>query len=203
MYAVCGVILFCVAAISCLGMENQYTINSDGSGRLVFQYRISQMFNNMGGEGEEESAQEAPLPLAKEELESSLKKVKGIKVISVDRWEDESDIYLKGEIEFDSVATLNKSDLFDDMPVSLERGNGVTTFVQLLAEEKEPVDPEAMELYQGFFEGYELAFSVTAPKKIISTSLGQISADGRTVTYRIPMFEYMQNIKRQELRVSW
>lgn len=187
---------------SCLGMENEYAINSNGSGRLVFQYRISQMFKAMG-EDDSVDAEELPLPVSKEEIEQKFGDVSGITVISVDQWEDEKDIYFKGVVEFDSVASLNSCDMFGEMPVELLREAGTTTFVQVISEGNEPVDAEALEMYRGFFEGYELVFSVTAPKKISAITMGEISADGRTATYRISMVDYIQTLDPLEFRVSW
>lgn len=194
-----------VFLFSCLGMENQYSINSNGSGRLVFQYRVSQMFKSTAEE-DAEGAEQPPLPITKEEVEKKFSSVKGLKVISISQWEDESDIYVTGEVEFVSVNALNSCSLFEDMPVAMVQAAGKTTFVQEIAQEKEAFteeDREALDLYSSFFEGYELVFSVSAPKKIISVNRGEISADGRSMTYRISMVDYIQLTEKTELRVTW
>jgi hypothetical protein len=195
--------ILCILFISCLGIENTYTINDNGSGRMVFQYRISQMFKSLGKQEAQEEKKDVPFPITKAELEKSISKVEGLKVVSVTQWEDESDVYIKGEIEFVNIETLNKSEMLSGMPISFSRDGEMTTFAQVIMEKRDPVDEESLKSYESMFEGYMIILQVNAPRTIISANLGEISPDGRSVTYKISMADFMKMTARTELRVIW
>jgi hypothetical protein len=191
--------------VSCLGVESGITLNDNGSGKLAFQYRISKMFTSLEKNEAEADRPELPLPVSKQDLEQSLAKVKGVTLTGAEQTETDTDIVLKGEIRFDSVAALNKSGLFDDMPVVLSKEGGQTVFTQLIADAREPLDQETLDAYRQFFDGYEIVLKVTAPKAIVSPAPehGEFSADKRTLTYRISLMDWMRLSEKTVLRVAW
>ena len=84
------IIIFTIAFIlaSCMGAESKIKIQNNGSGKIFFSYRISQMLLEMGNsldETEDESLDEStenpeeegdsnvPLPITKEDFEESVK----------------------------------------------------------------------------------------------------------------------------------
>ncbi len=197
------VMVMLIAFASCLGVDNDFSINDNGSGRLVFQYRISQMFKNLDKTEGDAELKNAPLPVTEAEVRQALSKIDGVSVASVRQWEDDTDIWVKGELNFRTVAALNQSDLFDDMPVSLVKEGERTVFSQILCEKREPLDKESLAAYQGLFEGYAITISLHAPRPISSANRGQLSADKRSLTYTISLSDFMRLAERTELRISW
>ena len=99
------IIIFAIVVLllsSCIGFDSKMKFNNDGSGNLVFKYRVSQMFKSMGQKDAEggESETQAPFPISKEKVEESLKGIKGLKVNSVKEWEDEQDVYVEVDLDF-------------------------------------------------------------------------------------------------------
>jgi hypothetical protein len=196
-------LLSAVMLFSCLGIENTYTINENGGGRLAFQYRVSQMFRNLDKTEGDAAVKNAPLPISEADLRQSFSKIDGVTVLAVKQWEDETDIYVKGEIEFKTVAALNKSEALGDMPVSLVKEGAVTTFIQVLCEKREPLDAATLEAYRGLFEGYAMTFRINAPRPIVAANHGELSADKRTLTYTISLIDFVRITEKTEWRVSY
>jgi len=189
--------------VSCLGIEDTFTINDNGSGRLVFEYKISQVFKNLDKTEGDAAIKEAPLPLTEADVRKALAKNDGVTVVSVRQWEDDTDIHVQGEVAFKTVAALNRSDLFEMMPVSLTKENGKTVFTQVISEQREPLDQKDLDAYEGLIDGYQITVTVKAPRAITAASLGVVSPDKRSVTYTLSLADYMKLSEKTELRVSW
>jgi len=58
-------------------------------------------------------------------------------------------------------------------------------------------------MFKSLMEGYSLVYSVTAPQKILSHTLGEVSNDGKTVTYAIKMADYVDLKAPLTFRVVW
>ncbi len=58
-------------------------------------------------------------------------------------------------------------------------------------------------MFKNMMEGYSLEYSVTAPRKILSHTLGEISNDGRTVTYSIKMADFVDLKAPLTFQVVW
>lgn len=200
-------ILLCVLItsllISCIGMESNIRLNSNGSGILIFKYRLSLIFLNMGKTDEESITTEAPLPTSEENFKKSLEGVDGLRLKSIQQEETERDLIITAEIEFDSVDALAQSSMFDDRPISLVKEGQNYIFTQLITNGSETLDENNMEMLEAMFQGYELSFSITAPKRIKTSNIGDISADRRTVTYSLSISELIKIKEKTELIVKW
>ena len=190
---------------SCLGVEASITLNDNGSGRAAFHYRVSKMFarlpSNHGGTDRPHLA----LPAARGDLERTIARAKGVSLSGVEQTETDADVELKGDIRFDSVAALNSSGLFDEMPIALTREGDRTVFTLLVSDQRAPLDQTAVEAYRALFAGYDLVFKITAPREIVSPLLlhATLSTDKKTLTYAISLFDYMQLSEKTEVRVGW
>lgn len=58
-------------------------------------------------------------------------------------------------------------------------------------------------MMKSMMDGYSLVYSVTAPRPIISHTLGELSNGGRTVTYRIKMADYVDLKEPLTFTVVW
>jgi hypothetical protein len=196
---------------------------------LKVEYRISKSLADLGKEG----TSQVPLPLNEQDLRQSVEQAKGLKLISVSRREDEKDIFIAAEIGFDRIESVAQVEGFSDMPMSLERSGNSTVFRQLVSagRESQPEasaapaaaaapgaaagappaagaadgdsDKELAAMFAGLFEGYELVFVVTAPQAIKGNSAGELSADRKTVTYRLPLAKMMEMTQETSLTVNW
>jgi hypothetical protein len=214
---------------SCIGVESRVTFHNDGSGVLKIEYRIAKSLTDLGKEG----ASQIPLPVGEEELRKALSDAKGVKLMGTSRREDEKDVYIAAEVSFNRIESLAEVEAFKDMPMSLERSGSDFVFRQVIsgaaapqgadaAEAQAPAagaaaataeagaqaapaesDKELAAMFSTLLEGYELIFSVNAPRPIKSSSAGEISADRRTVTYRLPVEKVMDLPPETAFTVTW
>jgi hypothetical protein len=58
-------------------------------------------------------------------------------------------------------------------------------------------------MIKGLMAGYSIKYAVTAPTTIVSHTIGEVSPDGKTVTYSIPMSDYMDLKEPIQFEVKW
>jgi hypothetical protein len=58
-------------------------------------------------------------------------------------------------------------------------------------------------MIETFFEGYDLSYRVTAPAVIVRYSLGELSEDKRSVSYKTTVAELLKSGEKQVLEVAW
>ena len=64
-------------------------------------------------------------------------------------------------------------------------------------------DKELSQMFAEMFAGYELAFSVSAPRPIKSHSAGELSADRKSVTWRLPLERVVELPEGTVFTVAW
>jgi hypothetical protein len=195
---ICAVLLF----FGCIGIETTMNINANGSGMIFIQYKVSQLLVNMG-RTETEAEKQVPLPLAEEDFRQAVMKAPGLTLHSFHQEETEADVIIRAEIGFDSVGSLNNSEIFADMPISFTKRGNSYVFSQLLTEGSEEMTEEQKQAMEDFFQGYELAFAITVPRKIIDYNRGELSQDKHTLTYRITMMQLLEFKQKTVLTLTW
>jgi hypothetical protein len=190
---------------SCLGIDAGLVLNDNGSGKLAFQYRLAKVFVGPADHASDTGAPGIPLPASRQDLEKTLARVKGVALTAIEQTETDADIVLKGEIRFDTIAALNKSGLFDEMPVSLGRTGAQTVFTQVISGPREPLDKQTLETYRKLWDGYEMVFRFIVPRPIASAAPARstLSDDKRTLTYKISLTDYMQLTDKTIVEITW
>jgi hypothetical protein len=56
---------------------------------------------------------------------------------------------------------------------------------------------------EAFFEGYDLSYRIMAPVQIKRHSLGELSADKRSVSYRTTVADLLKSGEKKVLEVAW
>jgi hypothetical protein len=197
---------------ACIGIESNVTFKNDGSGVFKMEYRIAKSIASLG----KEAAGQLPLPVNEDELRQAIEGAKGLNLVGVSRREDDTDIFVAAEIGFDRVESLSSVDAFGDMPMSLERAGNDFVFRQVISpgkpagtegaaatEGSSEADKEMAGMLGALFEGYELVFVVTAPRPIKNNSAGDLAADRKSVTYRLPLTRLMELAQETTLTVTW
>ncbi|MBN1797840.1 MAG: hypothetical protein JW822_04660 [Spirochaetales bacterium] len=194
----CTLLLFS----GCIGIESSMKINENGSGTVLLKYKVSQLLVSMG-QTETEGEKQVPLPLTEEDFRQTIEKAPGLTLLSINQEETESDVLIRAEIAFTDMESLSKSEVFADMPISFRNNGNNYIFSQLLTEGSEEMTEEQRQAMEDFFQGYELAFIITAPRKIVNYNRGELSQDQRTLTYNITMLQLLELTERTELTLSW
>jgi hypothetical protein len=197
--------LCCAVVIlaSCVGVDSKLTIRDNGSGTLVFSYRVSQLVADLGDSSSGKGI--VPLPLSRGDFERSLAAAKGkVRMTRFDRSENEKDITIKAELAFDSLEALSQVEAFRDAELKAGTDGGHRSFSQLIARvPSEPVTEDTLRMLDAFFDGYQLSFTVETPQPMESTTLGTLSADRKSLKYATTMKDIMLAKSDTVLKVTW
>jgi hypothetical protein len=195
-------VAFALLLSSCIGIESDILIRRDGSGVLTLSYTISQFIKNIDAG---RSEKQLPLPVNEEEFRRTAESVEGLRLTDLEEREDEENVYIRAEMEFDTVEAVNALGRDGQLGITLETQGGTTTFRQVIyqPQQGEETTEQSLEMIETFFEGYELVYSVTAPAEVRDHSLGELASDGRTVTYTITVPEILSAPEPLVLEVTW
>lgn len=187
---------------SCIGIESEIRIRQDGSGVLRLSYTVSQYIKNIDAG---RSEKQLPLPVNEEDFRRSAESIEGLRLNNLEEREDEDNIYIQAELEFDNVEAVNALGRDGQIGITLETQGGTTTFRQLIyqGQQGEEITEESLEMIETFFEGYELVYSVTVPDEVRDHTLGELGSDGRTVTYTVTVPEILKSSEPLVLEVVW
>ena len=187
---------------SCIGIESEIRIRQDGSGVLRLSYTVSQYIKNIDAG---RSEKQLPLPVNEEDFRRSAESIEGLRLNNLEEREDEDNVYIQAELEFDNVEAVNALGKDGQIGITLETQGGTTTFRQLIyeAQQGQEITEESLEMIETFFEGYELVYKVTAPDEVRDHTLGELGSDGRTVTYTITVPEILKSTEPLVLEVVW
>ena len=205
----CFFAFFSVLFFSCIGASSQIKLNSDGSGTIIQEYRISLELENMGKLDGNEN--QPPLPAGKKDIERTIERVPGLRLVSYSSYEDGKDRIYRVELAFDSLEAL----------VSLFSANNQQFKADLLQKRMEirfsaaeKADLTYRELMGNAFEGYgfSISFSVPGTAKTawfdengnkVQQFPGACSVKDKIVEYSAPMADIVFLYNSLTLEISW
>ncbi|MGO9307999.1 MAG: hypothetical protein ACLQDL_03125 [Spirochaetia bacterium] len=200
------IVLLCLTVAllsSCIGIDSRLTIRDNGSGTLQLTYHISQLVADLGVSSTGKSA--IPLPVSRSDFERSLASSNGrVRLTSFDRSEDAKDITIRAQLAFDSVDALAKVDAFRDADLKWGTEGGRHTFSQLVARTpRQPLSDDSKRMLDALFDGYDLSFVVVAPQPIQDSTLGELSADKLTLTYKTTIKDALTTTQDLVMSARW
>lgn len=195
-------ILTVVLLSSCIGIESEILLRQDGTGVLTLSYQISQFMKNIDAGREEK---QLPLPVNEEEFVRTAEGIEGLRLTDIDEREDEENVYIRAELEFDSVDAVNALGRAGQIGITLENRGDTNMFRQVIfaGQEGEEITEDSLEMLETFFQGYDLVYAIILPTPVQSYTLGELSADSRTVTYTTTVPEILKASRPLVLEVVW
>jgi len=187
---------------SCIGIESEILLRQDGTGVLTLSYQISQFMKNIDAGREEK---QLPLPVNEEEFVRTTEGIEGLRLTDIDEREDEENVYIRAKLEFDSVDAVNALGRAGQIGITLENRGDTNMFRQVIfaGQEGEEITENSLEMLETFFQGYDLVYAIILPTPVQSHTLGELSVDGRTVTYRTTVPEILKASQPLVLEVVW
>jgi len=171
-----ALISFLLIFNSCLGLSLDITMNKDGSGRMVMEYRISQMLENMGAFDGNESM--PAIPLSREDWTKAFERNNGVKLVSYSSKKDKQDTIINVTLDFkDEAALLSLLDPFGEN-VSVKQKNGSGTLDIILLDDSISFSEDEISLTRMLMEGYNFSISFQAPG---NSTLAITDSKGRAV----------------------
>ncbi len=188
---------------SCVGIDSRLTIRDNGSGTLNLTYRISQLVADLGISSTGRPV--VPLPVTRADFERSVASAGGkVRLTSFSRSENEKDITIRAELAFDSVDALAKVDAFQDADLKWSSAGSQRQFSQVVARApQKPLTDDSKRMLEALFDGYDLTFALEAPRVIQTSTLGTLSADKRTLTYKTSIKDAMTTAQDLVMSAQW
>jgi len=188
---------------SCIGIDSRMTIRDNGSGTLTLTYRVSQLVTELGVSSTGRSAM--PLPLSRADFDRALAATSGkVRLTSFDRSDNEKDITIRAQLAFDSVDALARIDAFRDADLKLAAQGSDRTFSQMVARApRQPLTDDSKRMLDALFDGYDLSFAIEAPRPIKDATLGTLSPDKKTLTYKTSVKDALSTPRDLVLSASW
>ena len=195
--------LLLVASVGCIKVDQNLTINKDGSGTMAVRYgmaeqtivqmeAMSEMTKNMPQmEGVEEPKDENPFDFNEETIREQFKELEenGVELESVESETEDGWKYMNIKFSFKDLNALAKTDFFKGSSLSLTKNDdGNYVLVQNSGDmtgmnpggdaEMDP-EMEKMMLQQmaPMFAGMRIAMTINAPGKIIETNASEKEGD--------------------------
>jgi hypothetical protein len=198
--------ILCLSSLllaSCVGIDSRMTIRDNGSGTLILTYRVSQLAADLGTSSTGKSA--IPLPISRQDFDRSIAAANGkVRLIRFSRTENEKDITISAELSFDSIEALASLDAFKDAQLKATTDGARNTMSQVIAKTPpEPLTDDTKRMIDSLFSGYDISFTVETPRPIQSSTLGTVSADKRTLTYKASVRDVMTTAGDLVLEMSW
>jgi hypothetical protein len=198
------VLCFIVVLLSsCISIDSRLTIRDNGSGTLQLTYRISQLVADLGVSSTGKPV--IPLPVSRPDFERSLAAANGkVRLTSFDRSDNEKDITIRAEMAFDSLDALAKVDSFHDAALTVGTDGPRRTFSQVVARAaKQPLSDDSRRMLDALFDGYDLSFVLVAPQPIQDATLGTLSSDKKTLTYKTTIKDVVSTAQDLVMSARW
>ena len=205
----------CLLLASCFGFSADITLNANGTGIIVLEYRISQALDALGRlDG---NARWNTIPVGRADFERTLDRLPDMRLLSFSSRQDERDIIVSARMEFSSIqgllAFLDASDqraVFTGTPAS-----GSLVFTLSEGTPDEPTDDTLAALIALISEGYAVALSMTFPGQgsltlrdgqnlpLAEIPGSEINASGRRVSASFPLYEVLAAAGGINLEFRW
>ena len=194
--------------LSCIGTSSQIKINNDGSGTITQIYRISHELQNMGKT--DETAEMYPLPTGKEDLERTVERIPGLRLVSYTSRQDEKDLIINAGFAFDTPEALAL--LMENQQFKIDLSGKKITIHFPAGEDSEAASFK--EIFLAAFTGYNFAISLTVPGmakaswfdgsgKSVQQYPGTFSVRNSTVDFTVSMGELVYLDNPLNLEINW
>lgn len=184
---------------SCLTLESHLSVNQNGSGSISFIYTLDKALNNISNLGEKDDI--VPLNLSEEYIGSITTNNPGLKYSNYSTKEDEKNLYISVDFEFETIDDLNKL-LPVENKIVISKKNNETTFSQTLVEETEEINSESMDIYRDLFKEHSVLLTVNTPENIINVE-GGIKKSNKVAVYQSSIVDILENGNSIKWDISW
>lgn len=195
------IMIITVALSSCLSIENQLSLQNDGSGNLIITYRISRALADLGNF--EETSRNLPLPVKKEDFERVIKNQDGIRLDSYTFNETDKTITVIANISFKKVELLSVLDDSSPEEISFKIDGENHLFTRDLPYSAEPISDDSLKMIEEFLVDQYLLYTITVPSQIKEYSLGELAGDKKNLTYKISLMDLLKTKYKKILNIKW
>jgi hypothetical protein len=178
---------------SCVGVSADIAVNSDNSGTITLEYRISSLLESLGKQDGNERW--LPVPVGKADIERSIQRLPGIKMLSFSQGKDGKGLINTVKLEFKSMeALVNFLDPRGGMAVyekSPAGENSLSFNLEGIKKRNDAADSAFFDFYKTISEGYvfSIKLNLEAEGTLDSPSIqgAAITSKGKKLIFSSPM----------------
>ena len=197
---------------SCIGMNAEIVMRSNGSGRITLEYRVSQMLESLGRlDGNENWP---AIPVGRGDFERAVARIPGLRLVShssrdVPGAAGGRDLLTTVVLDFQNPAVLLA--VLDNTlaGASFVRENG-RNFLRLTLRDAsdDTIDADLLSLFREFSEGYTISISLRAPNNaslavMPPSAPGERSSSGRNASFSIGTGDLFSFEEGLSLEFGW
>jgi len=199
---------------SCIGLSLDIQMNRDGSGRVIMEYRISNLLNSIGALDGNEST--AIIPVSRNDWERSIENISGVKFVSFSNRENASGSVINAVFDFSDPQSLAL--LLDSTGKSAsitQTGQNNSLNIILHDEPSSGYDANLLTLMRSFFSDYNVSLSFGAQTNSTLTvtdgkgnagktpSQAAIIQSGRRVSFSIGIMDLLELPDGLGVKINW
>jgi len=198
---------------SCLGATMDITIRSNGSGRIVLEYRVSQVLESLGRlDGNERWP---AIPVGRADLERTLARIPGMRLSSfsarsLPNDSGGTDLVTRAVLDFRNTDALLAFLDITGSRATLMQENGSSRLNLVLLDPSPAIeDAELLSLLREISAGYEIRIRMNVPRRIYAMMVQgamppvRAQTDGRNFSFAVDTGELPAITDGLALEVSW
>jgi hypothetical protein len=209
LFNVAAVLALLLCLSSCLAVSADITLNADGSGTVVMEYRMSLQLKALGEQDGNERWY--PLPVGRADFERTLQRLPGLKLLSFSSKEDGKDLVAALSVSFSDPAALTA--FLDACGEGAVYTPGHLLLTLYEGSQKENKDLES--LFAEIFSGYPVKIRLSLPGEgtlsVLDGSGGPaspirnagIEASGKNLSFIAPAAEIFSAKNGLSLDFRW
>lgn len=185
---------------SCLTIETDMKINSNGSGTMAINYTLDKGLKDISNLDTDDNI--VPLNLNVEYLEEVTSKRDDVTYRNYKITEGDDYYNIEVVIVFETIEGLN-SILPEDNSVIVEKKGSETLFTQVIADESEAdISEESLKIFKDIFKDHYFTLKVNVPSDIRSVENG-IEVSDRVAVYQESFVDLISSNDKRSWSVRW
>jgi hypothetical protein len=211
--AVCIGLLSLSMLGACIGVQADITINRDGGGIIILEYRMSRLLESLGKlEG---NAPWPSVPVGKADFERTVARIDGLELLSFSSKAGDDAVTMQVKLRFADPEALFRFLDSSGRSARFYREGGKDCISLTLGEEHEPWDPDLAALAAEVSEGYsidirfklprnaELTVTGAAGKPLAQVPAGTVTVKGGDVEFSAPLGGFISSPDPFTLNIRW
>jgi hypothetical protein len=183
-----------------VGVRTEIVLNTDGTGTLTLEYRVSRQMEAIGAlDG---NLSRPSVPVGRVDFERTIDRLEGLKLNSFSSKEEDRDLVSRAVIAFSRLENILP--LLDSGGGAVLQGGDRRTLRMRLGAgenpggaESRPIDPQLLALAEQLSEGYRIAISLSAPGDVELRVTGDredviIEDSGKKTEFSAPMSRFFR-----------
>lgn len=182
---------------SCLTIENEITLNRNGSGTIKLDYSVSRMFMDLGRVDQDDPIE--VLPLSREDFQNTVNKIQGLTLTGWKKETTTERVLIEAELRFSNTDVLSQfyqtsdfsgMEVLADSGLSFQFTRGGQTY-----------GDQALQIINDFFSEERITLIVNTPAPVTSVSSGESS--GRRGEFSLSVKDILLSLEPVEWTINW